>query len=70
MPSLQVSTSCSGRRARLTEPKGRLRLRCMVVRDGVPVTILERDPIVEALRPLRQTLYLVRISALVLAVAL
>lgn len=52
----------------VTEPHGRFRLRCMVVRDGEPVTILERDLVVDEQRPLRQTVYVVGIAAIVLAV--
>ena len=53
----------------IDEPHGRFRLRAMTVEDGHAVTIFSRDLVLDELRPLRQTLYVVGTGAVVLAVA-
>ena len=52
----------------LEEPHGRYRLRCRAIEEGSATTILQRDLVLDELRPFGQTIYVIGVGALILTV--
>jgi hypothetical protein len=52
----------------LDAPRGRYRLRCRTLEDGGVATILQRDLVLDEIRPFRQTVYVVGMGAIILVV--